>query len=390
MSAAFGSAVVEVGIGLAFMYLLLSLVVTVVNELIAQLFALRARTLEQGLVRLLEGRDRPTGGGQPINAAELLKLLDALRPKFGAAAPAPPAATTSQPDGSATPSPGASEPATLPARPAPTAATLLKHPLIVALSSTSGVSQPSYIPSREFALALLDIIAPDLDPDAPNYVALVRKAVTDIQGNDHLKHALLSIIDTSTRTVEDVRAAIEHWFNDAMDRVSGWYKRKVTRILFVIGLALTVLVNADSLHVAQNLWLSPTARSAVMAAAQDYVSKQPTPSATPAPSATPTFQGTTQTLAKDVAAVESSQLPIGWIGVQTADIWREVVGLLITSLAVSLGAPFWFDLLSLFVTVRNSGSPPRSTSTTPPAARTQTSGSGATTGGASNTGTPGA
>jgi hypothetical protein len=69
MSGPFGSVILEVAIGLVLVYLLASLAVTVANELIAQLLGLRARKLEQGLRRLLDGT---TTGDENSLAAKLL------------------------------------------------------------------------------------------------------------------------------------------------------------------------------------------------------------------------------------------------------------------------------------------------------------------------------
>jgi hypothetical protein len=378
---ALGSAIVDVGIGLVFMYLLLSLIVSVLNELITQSVGLRANTLEQGLVRLLEGDTKPVGSLFAISnvlfsllhlkplsqknfeeemqvRAQALKqqdqvLAQALNQQDVQAARAAVDEVVNGLVAQQTADP-----------PSVGAQSLLRHKLIVSLSSINGSSKPSYIPSRQFALALIDLIAHDqVDPTSPTYVASFRAAVNNIQDNDHLKKALLALIDNSTKTFDDLRANIEHWFDDAMDRVSGWYKRKVTIILFFVGLALTMLINADTLGVAQTLWVNPSTRSAVVAAAQDYVSRQATPTAAPTTNATPSaFETAQKQLVINVKNVESSQLPLGWRTSPLDDWQRELVGLLITAFAITLGAPFWFDLLSLFMTVRSSGDPPAKSS----------------------------
>jgi hypothetical protein len=58
-------------------------------------------------------------------------------------------------------------------------------------------------------------------------------------------------------------------------------------------------------------------------------------------------------------------LPIGWqdfpdelTSGSFVTLVVKLVGLILTSLAVSLGAPFWFDLLSKFMNVRGTGQPP--------------------------------
>src|SRR5438105_2130368 len=50
----FNSQILDVAIGVVFIYLLLSLACTALNELIAHVLALRARTLETGIKELLD------------------------------------------------------------------------------------------------------------------------------------------------------------------------------------------------------------------------------------------------------------------------------------------------------------------------------------------------
>ena len=64
------------------------------------------------------------------------------------------------------------------------------------------------------------------------------------------------------------------------------------------------------------------------------------------------------------------KLPVGWSSqrfaeVRTMDIWQVVTklfGLLLTTAAASLGAPFLFDQLNRLGSLRNVGTKPSSTS----------------------------
>ena len=51
---------------------------------------------------------------------------------------------------------------------------------------------------------------------------------------------------------------VEQWFDDAMARVSGWYKRTTQAVLLVIAILLTISVNADTLTIAGTLWRDPS------------------------------------------------------------------------------------------------------------------------------------
>jgi hypothetical protein len=58
-----------------------------------------------------------------------------------------------------------------------------------------------------------------------------------------------------------------------------------------------------------------------------------------------------------------SPLGLGWHpeelqGMTPSDWVIKVLGWIVTALAVSLGAPFWFDLLKKLVNIRSSGNQP--------------------------------
>ena len=102
---------------------------------------------------------------------------------------------------------------------------------------------PSYIPSGQFAAAILDLVVrgpvptepPTKDappaPPPPLSVASLRETAGSSH-NEQVKRAMLSAIDYADDDIDKVKANIETWFNGTMDRVSGWYKRRTQMILF--------------------------------------------------------------------------------------------------------------------------------------------------------------
>jgi hypothetical protein len=64
------------------------------------------------------------------------------------------------------------------------------------------------------------------------------------------------------------RTNVETWFNDTMDRLTGWYKRRAQRIAIALGLLFAILLNVDSLVIATTLWREPTIRQALVAQAE--------------------------------------------------------------------------------------------------------------------------
>ena len=302
MSGLFGSAILDVAIGLIFLYLVLALAVSITSELIVQALALRATTLEQGLRRLLQGQTTAEQKRLAANVQDRVKQLYA-------------------------------------------------HPLICGMSSTRGTLKPSYIPARQFALALLDIVAPAANPGGANYWAEIETAIGGID-DEHLRKALQALVRDAQGNVVAFRAGVERWYDDSMERVSGWYKRKVRVIVFLLGALFAVAVNADTLGAAETLWRDPTIRAAVVAAAQDHASQQ-------AQAANPDLATRVGETTKAFDQGRTAGLPLGWRGWPRGwDIARAIGGLALTTLAVSLGAPFWFDTLNKIMSFRSTGKPP--------------------------------
>lgn len=277
----FGSTILDVAIGIVFIYLLVSLVISAVNELIAALLKSRANNLSKGIQVLLQD---PSQNGW--------------------------------------------------------AARLYEHPLIASLSTPN--SKPSYIPSRTFALALLDLIAP-ATTDGTRTVADLKTGLANLPGP--LQRTLTTLLEEAQHDVERLKKQIEIWFNNGMDRASGWYKRKTQWIQFFLGLTLVILLNIDSVHIGRALFaVNSPMRASLVESAKSFVA-QP--------------GGINRPMKDVVEAISAASLPIGWSEFPKPNQWPTLVlGWLITAFAVSLGAPFWFDLLNKFVNVRASGKAP--------------------------------
>jgi len=252
---------------------------------------------------------------------------------------------------------------------------IYSHPLISGMfvgtyDPAKTTNLPSYIPSRTFALALMDLVLPadagvpsgaaGASPDlsAPPLPAAALRAEAAKIGNDQLKRALLTLIDAAGNDVAQARENIEGWFNAGMDRVSGWYKRRKQKIIVAIGITVAILMNVSTITVSKSLWSNQTLRDSLAAAADKYVK-----------SSDPLLENQTPEarLRAQMIELQSFGLPIGWTwqqndprSIKATDpgLWFErLFGWLLTGCAVSLGAPFWFDLLNKFVVVRSTVKP---------------------------------
>ncbi|HCC57570.1 MAG TPA: hypothetical protein DEQ47_09950 [Solibacterales bacterium] len=308
--------VLDVAIGLSFVYLLLSLMCTTVNEMIAGVFKTRARFLDKGVTRLLGGDD------------DLKKQL-------------------------------------------------YQHPMIRSLAESDTALCPSYIPADKFATALLDIVS------GPGKSLADSAALRDglkLLKNDHVRGALTAILDKSNNDPASVRLHIQQWFDENMDRVSGWYKRNAQVNAAILACVITLLMNADTVHLASLLWTSPTLRSAMIEQAHARSQKARPEALLPLveypdkskPTASRPINVPEQALSQD----EKSQLAAltGWqrerqefaawrAGQEGSPapwrlIARHLLGWLLTAIALSIGAPFWFDTLNRFMNIRNAGRAP--------------------------------
>ena len=158
--------------------------------------------------------------------------------------------------------------------------------------------------------------------------------------------ALRALSNAGAATVADYRREIAAWFDEGMNRVSGWYRRQSQAIIFLIGAVVTVSANASTVHIVRDLWQDDALRYSV---AQQAVA------------------GASTSSNLDSLQVPDDILksfPLGWEGDDpsdwTAGNWlAHVVGWFFTTAAVSLGAPFWFDLLSKVASLRGTGRRPK-------------------------------
>ncbi|MEP6613169.1 MAG: hypothetical protein ABJA76_14815 [Mucilaginibacter sp.] len=314
----FGSNILEIAIGIIFVYILVSTICTAVREGIESRCKTRAAYLEQGIRQLLHDLD---GNGL--------------------------------------------------------AAALYQHPLVNGLFNgtyTAGTEKtdpkllskggdlPSYIPAKNFAMALMDIATNGAPTNASN--AMAGAPVINLQtmrnniaamNNLPVQRILLNAIDNAQGDLNKAQKNIEDWFNSGMDRVSGWYKRSTQWIIFWIALSVTVLLNVNTISIVKYLSQNDTARQLVVERAS-VISKDTT------------FKNKDYKSAK--TELSDLKLPIGWDnGPASVEInpkapsgvWNTflgpLLGLLLTAFAATLGAPFWFDLLNKVMIIRSTVKP---------------------------------
>jgi hypothetical protein len=282
----FGSNILDVAIGLVFLFLLLSLLCSAANELLEGIIKKRAKDLEQGISELI---------GDPTKTKDFL-------------------------------------------------AKIYSHGLVNSLyRGTYGVTPkrklPSYIPSRNFALALISIVK-----DSTNTIP--------IPANVH--SAFAAFETTAANDAAQLQKSVEDWYNTGMDRVAGWYKRRTQIIIFVMGAVLCVLVNADCIDYAKRLSTDSSLRQSVVAMAEATAKKDPSNDTSKAP------VDQIKDYSKSLTGIG---LPIGWAHADGTspdymkDAPSHIMGWVLSAFAISLGAPFWFDMLNKIMVIRSTVKP---------------------------------
>ena len=209
------------------------------------------------------------------------------------------------------------------------------HPLIKGMRKPKKL--PSYIKPDIFSTALIDMISRDKsDENAIDTAAKdVRALIDKIDANNPTRELLISLVDKANPSVEDLRERLADWFDAGMDRVAGWYKRQVKYCLIGVAAVVTVAVNADSIRMVEQLWQDDALRAAIASAAEQAVASG------------------------DLSQVDEQTalrgFPIGYPDPFPSITFQMIVGWLLTIAAISLGAPFWFDLLSKISHLRASG-----------------------------------
>ena len=156
-----------------------------------------------------------------------------------------------------------------------------------------------------------------------------------------------------------------------MERAAGWYKRRTQKMLLCLGLLVAVGMNVDSIHIALTLWNNPVARQAAIDVAQEFAKKNAVQASDKSEETAKNIKDQLDNLTK---VDQSLPVPFGWQAEMATNaepfhdpfsnkvFWSEkLIGWVITALALSLGAPFWFDTLNKFMSARSAIKPKEDT-----------------------------
>jgi len=269
---------------------------------------------------------------------------------------------------------------------------LLAHPIVASLHRPERPADPearsrgirkrdmhltSYLSAQTFARALLDMFVSEGDGETS--IDRIRERVWRLDEAVPGRGALLVLIREAEGDLDRLRSSIEHWYDEQMSHVTGWYKRWAQWRLFIVGGLLAVVANVSTIAVAQSLYVDQPIRQAVVAQAQAGQLCASAP------------DSDLSCERRQLGVLQDLSLPVGWHpGRAVADcragndgaacgwspgawlswawdslraagvagVLLRLFGWLLTAAAVSFGAPFWFDALSKLGSLRTAGRRP--------------------------------
>ena len=374
------SNMLDIAIGIAFVFAALAVIASALTEAIATVLSLRAITLRQAVERLLKDRlmtDKlyhhplidsltqdddtdPAYIPSDLFARALLDVIVAWNDEKDRAIP-------------------------------PQRHGLLKSIVLIPVRAIVGFARNLW-PRTTENVDSHDVGASDLET--------LRKRLSEAKGmNPGTRAALLALIsDDQVKTFGDAAHRVATWFDRTMEGVGGWYKRTITLMIALVALVLSVALNVDFFLVVDSLSKDAVLRQSVATLVSESIKagsddiktieeaiadrKAAAKATSEEAAAAERERKTSELLKKRVAGLKSSldtlTLPIGW---PEGPKWvcrpedaascdrrllptgfygwaRRIAGWLFTAVAISLGAPFWFDLLNKFINLRAAAPPP--------------------------------
>lgn len=274
---------------------------------------------------------------------------------------------------------------------------LMQHPLLVSLSKdpASKGSSPSYMGAdiviSSLVASLVERIPGGVRPSRPaDFVKALQQlggsaAGAVVKDSADPNAAFVRGMTSLIHGVEDDWAAYQArlcaWYDSVTERSTGWFKRKNQVSLLILGFMVAAIANINPILIATRLWEDAPLREAIAAAAQnaaDSSTVAPTMTTEGAPNCEgikdPQVQAFCVRL-KEINDLKNTGLPMGWNPLVIPNVfgaerssnydvraWGNlallIVGWLVTAVAVSLGAPFWFDALGKVASLRSAGPRP--------------------------------
>lgn len=232
----FNNVILDLFIGLLFIFLLYSLLASIVQEFIAHRMNLRARMLQKAIRKMLE--DQASVTGTPWQRSTFYnyfgEIWENIRRFF---------------------------------RPFREHEKLIKkfydHPSVKYLGEDKSYSKPAYLQPHNFSNTLIQLLREKkYDGSKNNEAELIKNALDNntLQINQETLSHLRDLFADARQDAFQFRQRLEQWYDETMQRTSGWYKRQNSMILVLIGFAIAWVFNVDTIAIAKILSKDKKAR----------------------------------------------------------------------------------------------------------------------------------
>lgn len=376
------SVALDVVIGLVFIFLMYSLLATTINEGVASVLNLRGKKLEQALAKMLNDGINYHENVWTLVADFFIKKWIGIKRFFHFIF---------------------SKKVEKPKHKMSLLELFYDHPSIKYLGENKVHNKPSYISPEFFAKSLIDILKKKGQIAEPTNSFEIQAGINTIKNSNETKSYIQTLLDESGNDLDKFKELLEKWFNETMHRTSGWYKKQSQKITFVIGLVLAISFNVDTIAIVGILSKDKDASKKLTALSAQYIENHKDNQGNLTPEedsiATLLLYNAKKQIETDITGANSI-IGLGWtfpidtivtIGYKKAIVHgkqikikeskekvvqlgvfdkmkfifqeiytnkRKMYGYLITALAISFGAPFWFDLLNKIMQIRGAGKKP--------------------------------
>lgn len=239
---------------------------------------------------------------------------------------------------------------------------LVEHPLIASMSPPG--KRPSYLPTSLIADVVIDLLTRTdgltrIEQDLETLFERLTQQVNSVE-----PPALRSILqiylgkarvrsDNSVQLLNLFKSQIEQWINAGMARAQGWSRRYAKALSLIIASVLCISLNINALEITRALAVDPDLRRTMFTQAQAQELQMSSDATWGCKNAT------NPAICKFDAARDAlaTSMDIGWE--HPPRFWTQswswmspllflywLAGVAVSSLAASMGADYWYKLLS--------------------------------------------
>jgi hypothetical protein len=246
---------------------------------------------------------------------------------------------------------------------------LKKSPFIDVYYKTS--KYPSYIKTEDFTSAVLYLLNSKSGEHTTLSLEQIQAGI-EAYPDGQFKSFLKAGAVLSNGDIEIFKSTVNNWFNQYMDRVSTWYKNRIRILTATLAFIITVAINVDSFSIMNELWKNERVRESSVLIAEEIFKNEYVHASEDSLSSVPSnADNLVQSMNVHYNMVFGFEFPITWeyeyrkkletISLNSMTVWdriiwslrqfslEKILGFLITTAAVTMGTPIWYDLLKKLI-----------------------------------------